>query len=150
MSWIDSGNFRAEPDRRFLRLGFPIGSAKAFRSGEVPFGGFGILAGGFEIASQFKRDHGIARFFIQIRKLPDGVLAGAGPTNAGGDLFPVSHVLGCIVAAETRYSQRRLEAKDLFGGSDDSLLTAAEAVSILQVALLEAQWRVGAKLLLQS
>lgn len=28
--------------------------------------------------------------------------------------------------------------KDLFGGSDDSLLTAAEAVSILQVALLEA------------
>jgi hypothetical protein len=39
--------------------------------------------------------------------LSDGILAGAGPTNPGGDLFPVSHVLACIVAAETRYSQRR-------------------------------------------
>jgi hypothetical protein len=65
--------------------------------------------------------------------LPDGVLAGAGPTNPGGDLFPVSHVLACIVAAEPRYSQRRrgVRGKRYFGLRDDSLLTAAEALSIL-------------------
>src|ERR1700722_14213509 len=106
MSWIDSGNFRAESHGRFLRLGFPVRAAKAFRSGEVPFGGFRILTGGFEIACQLKRNHGVAGFLVQIRKLPDGVLAGAGPTNPGGDLFPVSHVLACIVAAEASYSQR--------------------------------------------
>ncbi len=109
MSWINSRNFRAESDGRFLRFGFPIRSAKTIRGGQIPFSGFGILAGSFEIARQFKRNHGIAGFFIQIRELPDGVLAGAGPTNPGGDLFPVSHVLACIVAAEARYSQRRRE-----------------------------------------
>src|SRR5271167_2474250 len=111
MRRIDGGNFLTEPDSRFLRLGFPIRSTKTVRRGEVPFGGFGILAGGFEIAGQFKRNHGIAGFFIQIRKLPDGIFASAGPTNPGGDLFPVSHVLACIVAAEACYSQRRQAAR---------------------------------------
>src|SRR5580693_93969 len=133
MSWISSDSFRAESGRRFLRLGFPIRAAKAFRGGEIPFGGFGILTGGFEIACQLKRNHGVTGFFVQTRKLPDGVLAGAGPTNPGGDLFPVSHVLACIVAAEARYSQRRLAilGKRFFGPGDDSLLTAGEAVRIL-------------------
>ena len=104
MGGIRRSNFRAESDRRFLRLGFPIRAAKAFRSGEVPFGGIGILASSFEIARQLKRNHGISGFFIQTRELSDGVLAGAGPTDAGGDLFPVSHVLAGIVAAEACYS----------------------------------------------
>jgi hypothetical protein len=48
-------------------------------------------------------------------------------------------VLACIVAAEARYSQRRpaIRGKKFFGPGDDSLLTAAEAVGILRVALLE-------------
>ena len=124
----------------FLRFDFPIRSAKTLRGGQIPFSGFGILAGGFEIACQFKCNHGVARFFVQIGELPDGVFAGAGPTNPGGDLFPVSHVLACIVAAEARYSQRRREVrgKRFLPLGDDSLLTAGKAVSILRVALLEA------------
>jgi hypothetical protein len=111
MGWIHRCHLRAKSDRRFLRLRLPIGSAKTVRGGEIPFGGFGILASGFEIARQFKRHHRVARFFVQIGELPDGVLAGAGPTNPGGDLFPVSHVLACIVAAEACYSQRRREVR---------------------------------------
>src|ERR1700692_3428870 len=44
-----------------------------------------------------------------------------------------------IVAAEARYSQRRpgILGKRFFGPGMDSLLTAGEAVRILQVALLE-------------
>ena len=96
MDRIDGTYFRAESDRGLLRFGFPIGPAKAFGSGQVPFGGFGILTTSFEIARQFKRNHGIACFFVQIGELPDGVFASAGPTNPGGDLFPVSHVLAAL------------------------------------------------------
>jgi hypothetical protein len=104
MGGIDSSHFRAEPYSGFLRFGFPIRPAKTLRGSQIPFGGIGILSGGFEIPGQLKRNHGIASFFVQIGELPDGVLASAGPTNPGSDLFPVSHVLAGIVAAEACYS----------------------------------------------
>ncbi len=107
MGGIHGRYFRAKPDGCFLRFRFPIGSAKTISGSEIPFSGFGILPGRFEIAGKLKRNHRVAGFFVQIRKLPDGILAGAGPTNTGGDLFPISHVLACIVAAEARYSQHR-------------------------------------------
>ena len=66
MSWIHGSYFRAEPDRRFLRLGLPIRPAKTVCSSQIPFGGVWILARGFEIAGQFKRNHGVASLFIQI------------------------------------------------------------------------------------
>src|SRR6266436_1380980 len=66
MSGIDGGHFRAESYSGFLRFGFPIRPAKTFRGSQIPFGGIGILAGGFEITGQFKRNHGIAGLFVQI------------------------------------------------------------------------------------
>ena len=55
---------------------------------------------------QFESDHSIAGFFIEAGELTDGVLAGAGATYSSGNLFPVSHELFCIVAAEMRCGQR--------------------------------------------
>ena len=153
MSGIRGGNFGAKPDRGFLRLGLPIRAAKTFRGGEIPFGGIGILASRFEVASQFERNHGVACFLVQIRKLSDGVLAGAGPTNPGGDLFPVSHVLGCIVAVEWRYSQRRrqVRGKRLFAHRDDICIDGGKGCEYSSDSpLWRLQWRGRAKLLLQS
>lgn len=92
--------FCTEPDGGFLGFGFPVRPSKSLRGGDVPFCSFRILAGRFEVASQLERDHGVAGFFEQIGKLPNGIFTGASPTNAGRDLFPVSHVLACIVAVE--------------------------------------------------
>lgn len=100
-------NFGTEPDGGFLGFRFPIGPAKSLGSSNVPLCGFRVLARRFEVASELERDHGIARFFKQIGQLPGRVLASASPANAGRDLFPISHVLACIVAAEACYSQRR-------------------------------------------
>ena len=105
LRWIRQGNFSTESDCRLLCFYFPIGPAKTLRGGKIPFGGFRILSRGFEIAGQLKGNHGVVRFLKQIGELPDRILTSAGPTNPGGDLFPVSHVLACIVAAEGCDSQ---------------------------------------------
>ena len=88
--------FGTEPDGGFLGFGFPIGAAEAFRSGEIPFGGVGILTGGFEDASQLKSHHRVTGFFVQAGELADGILAGASATNASSDLLPISHRLEAL------------------------------------------------------
>lgn len=52
----------AKPSGAFLGLGFPVGATESFRSGEIPPAGIGGIADGFEIAGEFERDHGVARF----------------------------------------------------------------------------------------
>jgi hypothetical protein len=42
--------------------------------------------------------------------LPRGILAGARSANACGDLFPIGHVLACIVTAEAGVGQHRPSA----------------------------------------
>ena len=77
----------------FLRLGFPIGATEAFARGGIPLGGFGVLAGSFKIASELKRDHGVASFLEQIRELSHWIFAGARASDASGDLFPIGHTV---------------------------------------------------------
>ncbi len=55
----------AEARGSFLRLRFPIRAAKTRRSGGVPLRGFRILAGCFENAREFERDHRVLRLFIK-------------------------------------------------------------------------------------
>jgi hypothetical protein len=42
---------------------------------------------------------------IQIGELSEGVFAGPRAANAGGDLFPISHILSGIVSADDRNRQ---------------------------------------------
>jgi|GEM_PF-6612410 len=60
------GNFRSDGGTKtrgvFLRLGLPIGATEALCRGHIPFAGILGLAIGFEIARQFKGDHGVTRF----------------------------------------------------------------------------------------
>lgn len=77
----------------FLRFGLPIGAAEAFGGGQVPPAGIPGISGGFEIARQFERNHGVARFRKQIRQLGRGVFSGTCSADSRGDLLPVSHTV---------------------------------------------------------
>jgi hypothetical protein len=73
--------------------------------------------------------------------LSRGILAGARAADAGGNLFPVSHFLACIVTAERLISQQTPFAhrgRDFFFSKSVYRLTARSLLSILPVALLEA------------
>jgi hypothetical protein len=83
----------AEPGSAFLRLGLPVGAAEALGGGEIPPAGIGGIPNGFEIARQFKRNHGVARFREQIRQLCRGVFSGTCSADSRGDLLPVGHTV---------------------------------------------------------
>jgi hypothetical protein len=56
---------------------------------------------------------------VEICELSQGILAGPRAANAGGNLFPISHVLTGIVSADDRNGQetpRPSESRDFVPG----------------------------------
>lgn len=83
----------SKPRGTFLRFGLPIGAAEAFGGGEIPPACVPRISHGFEIASQFERYHGVARFRKQMGQLRRGVFSGTCSADSRGDLLPVSHTV---------------------------------------------------------
>jgi hypothetical protein len=82
-----------------LRFGLPIRTAETLRRRDIPLTGILRIANGFEIASQFKGDHGIARFLKKRGELSGRIFASSRSSDACGDLLPVGHTCDGILTA---------------------------------------------------
>ena len=110
-------HFNAQTRGGFHRFRFPVRAAKACGGGGVPFPGIGGRTRSFKMARQFKGHHRVLRLFVKIRQLGDGVFTGTRAPDTSGNLFPISHTLHGIVAAEAEDGQqsRISDREDLQG-----------------------------------
>src|SRR6202007_780022 len=80
-----------EPRQSFLSLLLPLRAAKTLGSRGEPASRFGKSAGFFMDLSQLKRDHCVARPFIQRRKLAGWIRAGSSLAYTRLNLSPIAH-----------------------------------------------------------
>ena len=86
-----NGNRRAQTRKSCFGFLFPLRAAEALGGRGVPAGRFGVRAGFLVDLREFKRNHRVARAFVQRRELPWGVRAGSRLADARLNLSPIAH-----------------------------------------------------------